>query len=1177
MAAPYRIHLFGIPQIFYREKRLFIKRKQPRHLLYFLVAKRKAVHRDDLLQYLWPFSEDPEEEKKRKTRLRLLLTHLERELPEPLIIRQDKETLEIDESRIAFVDYWVFTQTWKQAKHSLAKMPSAVETRDTLHTLIEAWHDEDTFLYRQDDDRRRQWQMWLEDTRDALDDARRHCAQALARYVSITGLTPENHDWMRKVAHYFPENENIQTIYLESLLKSGQGLTAKKYWRRLEQYWMEHHGGLPDNLQKMEARIFAKDLPSFQPPLPAILRTAEQQKILDRFNRGGALTISGPVGIGKSTLLRATINQIKATYPNLQDIRLEGIQAEENIPYKAVYNLLQDNKENLQPLQRLLSVEERQYFRQFVHSNTPEQLSMPFSDLLKNIFIHLVRWYIQQSPPFILYIENAHFLDPQTIDLVQELVEHSLFHIPQRLLVLTYIDDHKNLHLTRMLADKRVASRLQPKIQLAALTDDQIRLLVQTYLKETPQEKFLQEIKDYSLGNPSEIINALRYLRQKYTTQEILQMDSLPSIPSLLAAASHSLRGLPPEAQDLLYFLAATQRTLSLELLGELSGLDSARLLHYLAQLEEQNLVKFTPHNRHYQLAQKRLSYIFQGLSPAKRSQYHLKIAQVLEKRHMLPDAALLARHWEEAGKFKKAFSTYITAARYAFDLQSVDSALEPLARAGYLLPRHLDSLDIEQIYAFYALINEIAFSNDNAALLQTHYNNLANLLQNRYHIPLLQAVAHNIHSNAALATNNFAVSKKEAAQALQILSSPLETQPDIANIERTNACINQGVCLYMENHLAEALQCFHQALEYTRQPETENAQPEISLALLRNKSHALYQIGLVYLFMGKISQAMAAAREGMEDARHARWMYGQILHHSLLSGCHFMQGNFQQGLNNAQVGLELSKQLGTPRMEGYLHGYLSMNALDLGKIGTAWKHAWACKQHGERKHHDEIIAFGYRSMGNIFLRLNDFETAQAYYEKGTQLVSANNFMGLDCYVRSRISLSFQHFERGWPEIEAFINTPEQQFGSITGHTIFISMFAAAWNRRWEISTALAQRIQNMMQTSGHPVSLAPFFQLLAAERAWQEQNPAEAANLARQTLVMLQDAPAPWTKIMALNLLRHTDNHPKWQQALERILKDLEQDLHREENSLANGAAAELNRAWKQFCHLAQTKRVTL
>ncbi len=521
----YSIHLFGTPVIFYHGQIVSIHRRQARRLLYFLITQRNPVHRQKLIDVLWQPADSPHERKKFRSRLRALLGQLRRDLPVDLICSLDQETLQIDARQIAYVDHWTFMDAWQKSKHVLGKYPGAIEIEDLLRTIVAAWHDEYTFLEHQDGDSRSQWQRWLEEERRQLRQVCLGFARATADYIHATGSTPESARWMHIAARHFPDDAQIQQTYLELLQQDGQILEARKYIHALRLRWQQEDLVFPENLLQIERQLSASRRPHRQhtssPPI--VLREKEQAKIRDRFQRGGRLSLSGPEGIGKDTLLRTTLAALKKEYGHITELRLAGQLTEQHTPYQAVHHFLQVYAPSYP---RALPAETLSRLRRPLYNDADR---IAHSEELSALVYRFLAEQLEENP-LIFIVDNAHFLDRQSLGIVERLIHSSLFDRRQRLLVLTYSPEYENPFLKAMLAKRLIRTRLKPAIAIPPFTTEQTRQLVRSCLHAVPRASFLREIQSYTAGNPQKIRALITRLLRQHPREEILRFERLPNV-----------------------------------------------------------------------------------------------------------------------------------------------------------------------------------------------------------------------------------------------------------------------------------------------------------------------------------------------------------------------------------------------------------------------------------------------------------------------------------------------------------------------------------------------------------------------------------------------------------------------------------------------------------------------
>jgi predicted ATPase len=131
--------------------------------------------------------------------------------------------------------------------------------------------------------------------------------------------------------------------------------------------------------------------------------------ILDRISeRGSAAIIRGEPGIGKSALLSAASRH--AVSPGIRQLRMTGSQAEANLPFAGLHQLL---RPILGGLDALPDAHRQALFTAFglVDAAAPDifKIAMAALDLLAEI---------AAQTPLLLIVEDAHWLDRSTLDVL---------------------------------------------------------------------------------------------------------------------------------------------------------------------------------------------------------------------------------------------------------------------------------------------------------------------------------------------------------------------------------------------------------------------------------------------------------------------------------------------------------------------------------------------------------------------------------------------------------------------------------------------------------------------------------------------------------------------------------------------------------------------------------------
>jgi TOMM system kinase/cyclase fusion protein len=293
-----------------------------------------------------------------------------------------------------------------------------------------------------------------------------------------------------------------------------------------------------------------------------------------------------------------------------------------------------------------------------------------------------------QRQPVLVVVEDLHWLDPSTLELLSLLIEQST-QVRLCLIVTARPEFHPTwameAHVTtltlRRLAAAQVAQvathvagdkALPAEVvaQIVAKTDG-VPLFVEELTKMVLESDLLQEREEhYELSGP------LPPLAIPSTLQDAL----LARLDRLAAAKGVAQLG------------ATIGRTFPYELLQAVASLDAATLQGALAQLVEAEVVAQRGHPPQATYLFKHAliqATAYQSLLKRTRQQYHQRIAQVLEGQ--FPEMAeeqpeLLAHHCTEAGLIAQAIGYWYTAGQSAVQRSALVEAIAHLRQGLELL-----------------------------------------------------------------------------------------------------------------------------------------------------------------------------------------------------------------------------------------------------------------------------------------------------------------------------------------------------------------------------------------------------------------------------------------------------------------------------------------------------------
>ena len=422
-------------------------------------------------------------------------------------------------------------------------------------------------------------------------------------------------------------------------------------------------------------------------------------------SHGGALLVSGEAGIGKSRLVRALVEQAR----ELGFVTLTGacFEADRAHPYAPILDLVRVLASVASP-----SIAAHYFaaasadlvtlfpeLQSIFADSKPRRTLGPEEDRrrLFQSFSEAVR-AIARVQPLLLVIEDVHWSDDATLDLVLHLARHMS---SQRItLILTFRSDETGPRLTKLLADLDRA-RCAAEILLRPLDVADISAMLHAIFgsQAVVDTSFVSGLHALTEGNPffvEEMLKALVMAGDIARADGVWRAKPLEQVRvprTATEAVGRRLAGLSAEARRVASVAAVAGRRFDFGLLQSLTQHDEGTLLSLVKELIDAQLVVEESEDRFaFRHALTRESMRSQLLL-RERVAWHKAIATALEARfddttHDLDDD--LAYHTFECGAWDAARRHARRAAEHAWTLcapraalQLFDRAVTATARAG--------------------------------------------------------------------------------------------------------------------------------------------------------------------------------------------------------------------------------------------------------------------------------------------------------------------------------------------------------------------------------------------------------------------------------------------------------------------------------------------------------------
>jgi class 3 adenylate cyclase/tetratricopeptide (TPR) repeat protein len=535
--------------------------------------------------------------------------------------------------------------------------------------------------------------------------------------------------------------------------------------------------------------------------------------------------------------------------------------------------------------------------------------------------------------PAVLFLEDLHWFDSDSEELLEALIEGA--------------EDTRSLVLVNFRPEFQAAwmdREIYRNVALEPLGPETTAELLRELLGEDPSVLPLAErIQERTAGNPlftEEIVRslaeggALRGERGHYRLAgEASAIDVPESVQALLAAR---IDRLPEEAKSLLQTAAVVGETSSVGVLGRASGLEAGELERRLELLQRAGLLYEAALYPERELAfahplTQEVAYHSQLKEARQRT--HAAVAGALEALsadQTETRAALLARHWDEAGEALRAARWYARAASSGREwqagmlLRSWQRALE-LVRA---LPETPETAEIHVRACIGVLFAgwRVVIPEETARQVFDEGTELADRLGD---------TASRVELNSAFALlRSF---HGDFAAQFVLLNEALSWVTDATDLA-TWASIHQRVSWthLMAGDPVRALEYCERGL--SRCADDARAAGHVSGfgsygALLAQRGFALGQTGRVAEGLRDIERALELARSEEDSVLH-------MMASSFASEVQLLRGDLDAALAHATRCFEVSERTGSPTWRAYGNSEMILAHLERREWEVALAHA---------------------------------------------------------------------------------------------------------------------------------------------------------------------------------------------------------------------------------------------
>lgn len=980
------VNVLGTPYLLWDEESLIIARRIPRAILYYLAVEGEPVSRGSLQLLFWKNESDDAS----RARLRDNLTKLRASLPELNLIQTIHDTVMLAPDQVQ-VDLHIFHNLLDRA----GQLPWQLSPEKPLPAAIYQDLAGAAKLWRgpgflaglkwpksaSPDD----WQR----TKEA--DIQHSLTRVLNRLIdheTILGNLEQVIDWILIALQLDDLDEYLHHVLLQTYLDLNRRLEAQKHYQEIENlYRTELKSDLPESIQLLQDQIFnmrslAQDVNLLKWPVHSNIRTpfVGREDLLEQLKKfcsiSSGVVIFGEAGAGKTRLVQECY-QRRETKPRL--LIGTGHSTESNLPYYTWINLLRnaiepDEWQQLSPTWAApltIILPELKEIHQELQTQDLSNLDHPRAVLLEAI--HQLLRVLANERPLILFVDDVHWVDESSLSILSYLLDQSFFDDGRNSLIMTARTEEINPWLDKLLL--KTPSRKLRQIEVPSLDGGEVAHLVQYVLGQSPPQDFVDQLTKETGGNPLILLETLQDILQTSHAQDMQEIKNIPLAPSVHHMIQARMKTLSDLALEILSVGALTGGEFNLSFL---QGIIKEEIVDVLEALEELEITRFV----HSTQGDNQILYSFNhekiresilfDISPARKRLLHAKIAGTLEQHlgdHTEMRAAWIANHYQESGNLLKAFEFWIQAAQYAYSLFSIQEATDAFSNAERIIPRE-PGVSEEKLYQLYASWTDMAFENDNQETLFRINETLLSLGQDR-NSDLLIGTAYDGLSDACFASNQF-------EKGLEFTLNAIPHLQRADNLyELLNAQMHQGVFLYMLGKFSEAQKILYDVLEKIPAERDEK--------FINLKSYLHFQIGTVEALTGYPVKGLEFLNRAIEPRGNNPVSSEAMLIYTAIGLANYIKGDFKAGYEACCKAIELGERLEYQRMLGYAYAYSALNAHNLGLLDKAWEHAYQALNIGQTYSHYEISALAYRTFGNTYMQLGDYQPAIEYFQKGVQ------------------------------------------------------------------------------------------------------------------------------------------------------------------------------------------------
>lgn len=674
------IHLLGQPRIFWGDQPLRIKRKLARLFVYYLACQKSMVGRSDLIVLFWP------EAPNARQNLRDLLSKLRSELPDPSIIRTDRDWIGLDYNKVDS-DVLVFEDLYEQLSLPFLNIENRPLPEAIYQKLLNAtkmW-EAPTFMYGTSPFDREELNEWIFDKNRKLHFKKLKLMMRAAHHLMVKGDLESAQSWLEMVIENDDDYNFPQAIYyrLDLFYRLGRFNQAYEYslscTDQINTDWFGEHRLAFEVLMKRIENERNQAVMHIQPTTGSagerLIQFFGRDDLITgmqmAYQRGDIVVLSGETGIGKSRLFNEFVNRLGTPNPVYL---VEAVYGERNIAFHPIIELLRKTM-NISDWQKIEKFWVSQLSPYFPELQVQVAHKADFYSLMENHQLSVYEAFRQvlSSLPgkqkILIRVENSQWLDEESVRLFAYLTHRHFFSEKAHLFLLIGKDE-ESVPVIEYLNDPAWVNQIA-WIELPPMDLESITNIALYFLKKPLSERQRQQLMEATGGNFLFVIETLQMISEKLDLLTDKNWDQMPISGVVQIVIRERLSHISDIGRQILGCAALVGTSFSYDYVLVMADLQESLLVTGIDELINKGLIVITSQIHqplHYKFSQTFIrDVVCQGLSQTQKHILHKRLAKHLlnhlEEKKTADELADLGHHLGQAGIVDQAFQYWIEAA----------------------------------------------------------------------------------------------------------------------------------------------------------------------------------------------------------------------------------------------------------------------------------------------------------------------------------------------------------------------------------------------------------------------------------------------------------------------------------------------------------------------------------